>query len=66
MCFFRDAWPNESITPKLHLLEHHVCPFLEEWGGALGMYGEQGMESLHATMNSLKNASFPCLIKKKG
>lgn len=57
MCYFRDAWwPSESITPKLHLLDHHVCPFLEELDAALGMYGEQGMESLHATMNSLKRA----------
>ena len=62
--FLRDACPSESITPKSQLLEHHVCPFLEEWGAALGLYGEQGVESLHATMNSLKWV-FICMPNEK-
>ena len=35
------------------MLEDHVVPFLEKWGASFGWYGEQGMESLHATMNQL-------------
>ncbi|XP_065654588.1 uncharacterized protein LOC124812501 [Hydra vulgaris] len=28
MKFFRSIWPNESITPKMHLLENHIGVFL--------------------------------------
>nr|XP_047127858.1 uncharacterized protein LOC124808705 isoform X1 [Hydra vulgaris] len=28
MKFFRSTWPNESITPKMHLLENHIGVFL--------------------------------------
>ena len=44
LTFFRETFPDESITPKLHLLEDHVCPFIEKWGASFGLYGEQGME----------------------
>ena len=54
LVFYRDAFPEESITPKLHLLEDHVLPFVSRWGASFGTYGEQGMEGLHATMNNLK------------
>ena len=52
----RETFPEESITPKLHLLEDHVCPFIEKWGASFGLYGEQGMEGLHASINDLKRA----------
>ena len=48
-----EMFKGESITPKLHLLEDHVCRFLREWGFGFRLYGEQGMECLHNTMNQL-------------
>ena len=56
MTYFRRNWPNESITPKMHLLEDHCLPFIKMWGSGFGLYGEQGMESLHATFNSLRRS----------
>ena len=34
-----------------------MIPFIKRWGASFGTYGEQGMETLHATINSMK-ASF--------
>ena len=56
LTFYRATFPDETITPKLHLLEDHVCPFIEKWGGSFGLYGEQGMEGLHANLNGLKTS----------
>ena len=42
MNFFRETWPNESVTPKLHMLEDHAGDFMRKWGLGLGIYGEQG------------------------
>lgn len=53
MEFYRSTWPNQSITPKLHLLEDHAVDFLQKWGSCFGIYGEQGAESLHATFNNM-------------
>ncbi|XP_065655233.1 uncharacterized protein LOC136081633 [Hydra vulgaris] len=55
MKYFRENWPNASITPKLHLLEYHALPFIRKWGVGLGTYGEQGGESLHAEINRMKS-----------
>ena len=46
------------------MLEDHVCPFLMRWGASFGLYGEQGMESLHASMNQLAR-SFTCIPNRK-
>ena len=54
MLFFRDNWPDVRITPKVHILEDHVIPFLEIWHVGCGFYGEQGGESLHAIFNKKK------------
>ena len=40
------------MTPKLHILEDHVVPFLEKWGVGLGFWGEHGAH-VH-TVNILK------------
>ncbi|XP_047127237.1 uncharacterized protein LOC124808269 isoform X1 [Hydra vulgaris] len=53
MKFFRSTWLNESITPKMHLLENHIGVFLSTWGVGLGLYGEQGGESIHAEFNNI-------------
>ena len=46
------------------MLEDHVCSFLRKWGASFGLYGEQGMESLHASMNQLIR-SFTSMPSKK-
>jgi len=56
MAYFRATWPDQSITPKLHLLEDHVLNFIENWGSSFGLYGEQGVEGLHASLNTMKIA----------
>lgn len=53
MKFLRDEFPEASITPKLHLLEDHVISFIKKWKFGLGMYAEQGAESIHPVFNKL-------------
>nr|XP_047127232.1 uncharacterized protein LOC124808257 [Hydra vulgaris] len=53
MEFYRMTWPEATITPKMHLLESHVSQFIEKWRLGIGVYGEQGGESLHAEFNNL-------------
>ena len=38
------------MTPKMHMLEDHVVPFLREWHVGFGFHREQGAESLHAVL----------------
>ena len=54
LAFYRGSFPNSKITPKLHLLEDHVVPWIRRWGVGLGFHGEQGAESIHRVFNSLK------------
>ena len=58
MAYFRQTWPSESITPKLHMLEHHVVPFIKKWRFGLGVYSEQGGESMHAELNNIQDTLF--------
>ncbi|XP_065667726.1 uncharacterized protein LOC136088017 [Hydra vulgaris] len=62
MKFYRLNWPEASVTPKLHMLEHHAIPFMQKWGAGFGFYGEQGGESIHMEFNKLKTTyqSIPC------
>ena len=53
LSYFREEWPDESITPKLHILEKHIIPFIKRWHYGMGKYGEQGGEGIHAEFNSL-------------
>ena len=48
------TWPDQSVTPKLHLLEDHALEYIENWGASFGLYGEQGIEELHSTFNKIK------------
>ena len=50
--FLREKFPDMTITPKLHMLEEHVCPFLRQWHMGLGFYGEQGIEGIHSEFNT--------------
>ena len=52
--FFHQHWPNDTIPPKLHLLEDHAADFMERWSTGHGIYGEQGVESIHKVFNILR------------
>ena len=43
----RAELPQQNITPKLHLLEDHMVPFIRKWRAGPGLLGEQGGESVH-------------------
>ena len=42
-----------SSDSNAKMLEDHTLDFLENWGYSFGLYGEQGVEGLHATINKL-------------
>ena len=54
MMYYRTTWPDQSVTPRLHMLEDHVVEFVRKWGLGIGIYSEQGGESIHAEFNNLK------------
>ncbi len=54
LAFYRSNFSHSRISPKLHLLEDHVVPWIRRWGVGVGFHGEQGAESIHRVFNSLK------------
>ena len=66
MQFYRSNFPGTTITPKFHLLEEHVVPFVRQWGLGFGFMGEQGGESIHAQFNNLERtyANIPNMVDK--
>ena len=54
LAYYRESFPETSITPNMHMLEDHTIPWLEQWQCRLGFHGEQGLKSGHAEFNSLK------------
>ena len=61
LAYYRANFPQASVTPKMHMLEDHVVPFLREWHVGFGFHGEQGAESLHAIIRRISRsyASMP-------
>ena len=55
MIFLWSKFPDIRISPKLHILEDHVVPFIRRYGVGSGFYGEQGGESIHKTINAMKH-----------
>lgn len=53
---YRCKFPQATITPKMHLLEDHVVPWLRRWHVGFGFMGEQGAESIHASFNQIARA----------
>ena len=41
------------VTPKLHLLECHVVPFMRKFKVGLGLLAEHGAKSIHKEFNTL-------------
>jgi hypothetical protein len=66
MAFYRSNFAGASITPKFHLLEEHVLPFLQQWGLGFGFMGEQGGESIHSQFNNLERiyANIPNMVDR--
>ena len=54
MIYYREQFSSSSVTPKLHVLEEHVQPWVKRWGVGFGILREQGAESIHAYFNSLR------------
>lgn len=54
MSFFRTNFPDETVPPKVHILEDRVIPFITKLHTELGFLGEQGVESAHARMNTIR------------
>ena len=44
-----------AITPKMHLLEEHLVPWLRKWKLGMDKMAEHGAESIHSRINSLKH-----------
>ena len=49
---YRVTYPKATVTPKLHLLEDHMVPWIS--GVGFGLMGEQGTESIHAEFNRIE------------
>ncbi len=56
MTFYRETFPHASVLPKMHMLEEHIVDWLRLWGVGLGLMGEQGAESIHASINTISRA----------
>ena len=46
-------FPEESIPPKLHMLVCHIPDIAEKWR-TIGLLSEHGLESMHASINSMQ------------
>ena len=44
MTFWRSELSNETVSPKMHMMEDHLVPFVKKWKLGCGFYGEQGDE----------------------
>ena len=55
--FYRQCFPGK-VTPKQHMLEHHVPQWMARWEVGMALHGEQGEESIHAEFNLLKRVAF--------
>lgn len=63
MWYYRQHFPESTVLPKMHILEHHVPDWIEKWGVGLGMMGEQGAESIHSCFNGIEH-SYLCMPNK--
>ena len=53
LSYYRPEFPWASILPKMHILEDHTIPWMCRFHVGAGLMGEQGAESIHATMKTL-------------
>ena len=56
LTYYRNLFDNERVMrllPKMHFLEDHLLEWIKRYKVGMGLHGEQGGESLHATFNNL-------------
>lgn len=63
MAFYRETFPETTVLPKMHIMEVHIVPWLKQHRVGLGLMGEQGAESIHAAVNSIKRLILTYLTK---
>ena len=66
MAFYRETFPQATVLPKMHLMEVHMVPWVQKYQVAFGLMGEQGAESIHASINGVKRAysNIPDRVKR--
>ena len=64
MNYFRTNFPNENISPKMHLLEEHTVEWVKRYNLGFGMMGEQGAGSIHHRFNAL-NTTYSSIRNKE-
>ena len=55
--YYRSNFTKETFPPKLHMLEDHVIPFIRKCRFLLGVFGEQGGESIHHEFKLFENTN---------
>ena len=60
---YSKKFPNENITPKLHIMVFHVYEFLNKWK-TVGLMSEQKLEALHGVANRVER-SYPAMRDQK-
>ena len=63
MTYYREAFPESSVIPKMHIMEEHIVPFIQRWKVGCGFLGEQGAESVHKYFNILER-TYTCVPDK--
>ena len=56
MKFYRDNFPQATVTPKMHMLERHIVKQIKKWKFGMGLLGEQGAESIHSNFNTIERS----------
>ena len=62
------ALPNSRVTPKLHVVFHHISDFIDRQNSPLGLFSEQAVEAAHQDFGHSGSASSevaPSLIMQK-
>ena len=58
--FYRQAFPESTVLPKMHFLEDHVVPWLKKWKIGFGMMGR-----IHTCLLQLRTyRSIPDPVKR--
>ena len=54
---YQALFPDISLIPKQHFLEHHCTDWIRRWGFGMAFGGEQGGEHIHAHMHRIARSS---------
>ena len=59
MDLFRRTFPSATIPPKMHMLEDQTLEWIRSRSVGFGLFGEQGVESIHSRFNTLGRTLVP-------